>query len=80
MLRRAVTSPERLREILNSRGVRLECPSCGHREWAPLDRNVVLPSSGMQPGLEAEGPECLAIACKRCGFVRLHSAQVLEES
>lgn len=80
MLNGTVADPKRLRDILNARGVRLECPSCGHTEWAPLDTNVVLPSSAPQPGFDATGPECLAIACKHCGFVRLHSAQVLEET
>jgi predicted nucleic-acid-binding Zn-ribbon protein len=71
---------QRLTDALNRVGVRLDCPSCGHVEWAPLGTTVVLPTSGVQPGFEAQGAECLALACKHCGFVRLHSAQVLEES
>jgi predicted nucleic-acid-binding Zn-ribbon protein len=71
---------QRLTDAVNKVGVKLECPSCGDREWAPLGTTVVLPTSGIQPGFEAQGAECLALACKRCGFVRLHSAQVLEES
>jgi predicted nucleic-acid-binding Zn-ribbon protein len=76
-----VADPARLRDILNSRGVSRQCPSCGNDDWAPLDTNVVLQAStGSQAELERGGAECLAIACKRCGFVRLHSAQVLEET
>ena len=61
---------QRLTDALNKVGVRLECPSCGHPEWAALGTTVVLPASGVQPGFEAEGAACLALACKRCGFVR----------
>jgi predicted nucleic-acid-binding Zn-ribbon protein len=71
---------QRLIEAVNKLGVMLECPSCGHGEWAPLGTRVVLPTSGVQPDFEAQGAECLALACKRCGFVRLHSAQVLKGS
>jgi len=71
---------QRLVEAVNKLGVILECPSCGHGEWAPLGTPIVLPTSGVQPATEAQGAECLALACKRCGFVRLHSAQVLEGS
>jgi predicted nucleic-acid-binding Zn-ribbon protein len=74
------THVQRLIEAVNKLGVMLECPSCGHGEWAPLGTRVVVPTSGVQPGFEVQGAECLALACKRCGFVRLHSAQVLEGS
>jgi predicted nucleic-acid-binding Zn-ribbon protein len=74
------THVQRLIETVNSIGVKLECPSCGHAEWAPLGTTVALPTSGLQSGFETQEAECLALACKRCGFVRLHSAQVLEES
>ena len=71
---------QRLLEAVNAIGVNIECPSCGHPEWAPFGGTVVLPLSGAQPDPEPEGAECLPLACKRCGFVRLHAAQVLEES
>src|SRR5262245_16849629 len=76
----SVMDVERLIQTVNAVGVRSECPSCGNEEWAPLDTTVALPASGSPPAHNSPGAECLALACKRCGFVRLHSAQVLEEA
>jgi C4-type Zn-finger protein len=65
---------QRLGEAVDKAGARLECPSCGHKEWAFLERPVELPAAGGVP----EGFQALPLTCKRCGFIRLHAASILD--
>jgi hypothetical protein len=64
----------RLTDAVGRSGARLECPSCGHSGWQAFEHPVVLPAASPA----GEGLGALALACSRCGFVRLHAAQILD--
>jgi hypothetical protein len=48
---------------LSRAGVQAECPSCGHVEWAPTE------DTGKRRGAS---DRMVSLACKHCGFIRLH--------
>lgn len=61
-----------LRRALRRRGSSMRCPAC---EW-PLDGplgNYRLVSDDEAPG----GIKVQVFACRNCGYIRLHSANVL---
>jgi hypothetical protein len=66
---------KRLGEAFENAPVRLDCPSCGHGEWSPYEFPIILLASGGTGG----GLHALAAVCDRCGFIRLHAAQILDE-
>lgn len=47
------------------------CANCGRNHWVPMADLVEL------RGVDQTFP-CLALACKTCGFVRLHSEEALK--
>lgn len=71
---------------LNTVGADLRCVSCGHEEW----RTVV--ASWDEVGISLQGTasdgttnmtidlDCAVLACCRCGFIRLHSMQRLDQA
>jgi hypothetical protein len=65
---------QRLGEAVDKAGARLDCPSCGHKEWAFLEGPIELPAAGGRP----KGFQALPLTCKRCGFIRLHAASILD--
>ena len=46
---------------LSRAGVQAECPSCGHVEWNMLEAGSAKAREGT-----------VTLACKHCGFIRLH--------
>ncbi len=78
---------ERVRKALWERHVFLVCPSCGHEEWkggfGELG-NLHLTLPGVTPHGEMlstqssiGGLGAYPIICSHCGFIRLHSLEVL---
>jgi hypothetical protein len=71
---------------LQARGVRRECPMCDSVEWNAGDRGLLLVSFDkgtlhLDPAAGAvQGVECASVTCANCGFVRLHSLEVLGEA
>jgi hypothetical protein len=67
---------------LNVRGARLNCPSCGNTNWLGLGgtgpQMMILTTLGPtdRPGPRAEF-RAVGAVCAHCGFVRLHSLEVL---
>lgn len=61
---------------------RCRCPMCGGRRFArvPGVVNQML-SDSPESGAVIVGPSltCLAVVCRTCGFVSLHSVHALEE-
>jgi hypothetical protein len=49
-----------------------ECPNCVNNDWIGLSEPVSL------PGPTKSFP-CVALACKTCGFIRLHSIDALRK-
>jgi hypothetical protein len=77
---------ERAIAALERAGARLECPSCGNRDWFRNPDPVVLKETrrvevddvGVPVGGELFGGiAAYALICSRCGFMRLHSTHVL---
>jgi hypothetical protein len=61
---------------LNKSGVSTNCPSCGEkRDWTPFVHPVGLPLKDNHP----DAVTVLAMSCNHCGFVRLHTASVLDQ-
>ena len=56
-----------------------QCVSCGGNDWmTPSDRPVLLPT--VEPDgtwVPGRGIEAIESICGKCGFIRLHSAQIL---
>lgn len=77
---------QRVAAALESVGASLECPSCGHSQWARVPKPLVLKETqavnvdeaGVPVGGElVGGVPAYALICKRCGFMRLHSVKYL---
>ena len=67
---------------LADRGARQDCPICGRLEWTVDQAPAAL--NGMDPDTEEillnVGVSAAILVCKNCGFIRLHSVEVLYES
>ncbi len=58
------------------------CPVCGRRDWA-LNHDTIALLNHLGPDIQlgdARGMSAIAIVCKHCGFIRLHSALHLFDS
>jgi hypothetical protein len=76
-------SPDKFRELLQSKGARVECPVCGADDWRGLDDIIDLPVrvAGATPHeahVRIPGFEALAPSCGRCGHVRLIDLRLFE--
>jgi predicted nucleic-acid-binding Zn-ribbon protein len=54
------------------------CPACGNSQWEPQARIVSLPAVVGDRVNPLEGLPCLALLCTHCGYLALHSTQLLE--
>jgi predicted RNA-binding Zn-ribbon protein involved in translation (DUF1610 family) len=72
------TSERDLTRRLRQRGVSMRCPAC---EWTldgPLGDYVLHPEG--ESGVEIpHGVKVRVFACRNCGYIRLHSANVLRD-
>lgn len=68
---------ERLMDAVQKAGVRTTCPSCGEESpvWQPFDCLIAIPAAHAG----GEGYAALGMYCTRCGFLRLHTAQGLDQ-
>ena len=76
-------SPEKFRELLESKGAPVECPVCGAEDWRGLDDIVDLPvrmagATSEEARVRIPGFAALAPSCGRCGNVRLIDLRSLE--
>jgi hypothetical protein len=69
-------SRQKVNDWINARCKTLNCPACGHREWAcgelgvmiPLENSAVQLSGGM-------ATPAVPIVCQHCGFIYLFEEQ-----
>jgi predicted RNA-binding Zn-ribbon protein involved in translation (DUF1610 family) len=69
---------ERLTRALRRRGVSMRCPACDWTLDGPLGDYMLIPQGKDTLGL-AGGIKLRVFACRNCGYVRLHSANVLRD-
>jgi ribosomal protein S27AE len=67
---------QKLITAANKTGVEAKCSGCGKTEWVSLGRIVELP---LETDDAIDVHRALAIACGRCGLIRLHSTHVLDQ-
>ncbi len=69
--------PKRLQQWFAAKHVSDSCPLCSHKSWGVLrnpDGAVTAPTSA------AAALPAFALACRNCGFVRWHIAELLDEA
>jgi rubredoxin len=64
---------------LRQRGVGMRCPACDWTLDGPLGDYVLVPADGDDPIGLPKGVKLRVFACRNCGYIRLHSANVLRE-
>jgi hypothetical protein len=64
-----------IRGVLDQRA-QPECPVCGANDWASQE-GVEFPELVFRQGLKAGAAEVVVLICGNCGFLRIHSVQVL---
>jgi hypothetical protein len=65
---------------LRQRGISMRCPACDWTLDGPLGDYALVPADRDDPiGLPPKGVKVRVFACRNCGYIRLHSANVLSE-
>src|SRR3954451_17278657 len=73
---RRVWDPREFENRLKSRGVSGECPSCHHEgDWIVEPRLVALLLVADSGKLADDALNAVAMVCRNCGFIRLHTAR-----
>jgi len=57
----------------------MRCPACDWTLDGPLGEYVLVPSESSDPIGLPKGVKLRVFACRNCGYIRLHSANVLRE-
>lgn len=70
----------RLKRALRQRGVSMRCPACDWTLDGPLGDYVLLPKGKDVLGGSSGEVKLMIFACRNCGYVRLHSANVLDDA
>jgi predicted RNA-binding Zn-ribbon protein involved in translation (DUF1610 family) len=71
----------RLKRALRQRGVSMRCPACDWTLDGPLGDYVLMPQGKDVLGsTSSAGVKLMIFACRNCGYVRLHSANVLDDA
>jgi len=74
------TSERDLTRRLRRRGVTMRCPACNWTLDGPLGDYVLRPAGEADLGLDIPlGVKVRVFACRNCGYIRLHSANVLRD-
>ena len=68
---------QRLLAAANKAGISGKCNVCGQKDWRPIGYVVGLVLDGAPPAENLH--RALGVACGKCGLIRLHSAQVLDQ-
>lgn len=75
------TAAEReLTRRLRRRGVSMRCPACDWTLDGPIGDYELVQSEGKSDRLGSPGIKLKVYACRNCGYVRLHSANVLADA
>jgi hypothetical protein len=67
-----------LRQSIERKGAKPECPSCGEELWGTPETALVLSLDAEEKVRPRHGYPVLVLVCIHCGFVRMHSIPVLE--
>ena len=70
------TSERDLSRRLRQRGVSMRCPACDWTLDGPLGDYALLPQGESNLDIP-QGVKVRVFACRNCGYIRLHSANVL---
>jgi hypothetical protein len=73
------TSERELTRRLRLRQVSMRCPACDWTLDGPVGDYILIPADQTGPADRAPGVKLKAFACRNCGYVRLHSANVLKD-
>lgn len=71
---------QKLTRALRRRGVSMRCPACDWTLEGPLGDYVLAPKSEEDDVGLPRGIPLRVFACRNCGYVRLHSANVLKDA
>ncbi len=69
---------DRLKRALRREGVSMRCAACDWTLDGPLGEYRLVPETG-GAGADARGIQVMVYACRNCGYIRLHSAAVLQD-
>ena len=72
------TSERDLTRRLRQRGVSMRCPACDWTLDGPLGDYALLPQGDPTVDIP-HGVKVRVFACRNCGYIRLHSANVLSD-
>jgi rubredoxin len=74
------TAERELTRRLRQRNVSMRCPACDWTLDGPIGDYVLLPAGAATDGAAARGGVKLKVfACRNCGYVRVHSANLLSD-
>ena len=71
-------SEQDLTRRLRRRGVSMRCPACDWTLDGPLGDYVLVPQGSADLDIP-RGVKLRVFACRNCGYIRLHSANVLRD-
>jgi predicted RNA-binding Zn-ribbon protein involved in translation (DUF1610 family) len=76
------TSERELARRLRQRGVSMRCPACDWTLDGPVGDYVLVPSGADEDEVFGirRGVKVRVFACRNCGYIRLHSANVLQDT
>jgi hypothetical protein len=69
------TSEHELNRRLRRRSMSMRCPACDWTLDGPVGDHLLVPANEAEP----RGVKVKVFACRNCGYVRLHSANVLSD-
>jgi predicted RNA-binding Zn-ribbon protein involved in translation (DUF1610 family) len=73
------TSERELTRRLRQRQVSMRCPACDWTLDGPVGDYVLVPTADPGRADVRHGVKLKVFACRNCGYVRLHSANVLQD-
>ena len=73
------TSERELTRRLRLRQVSFRCPACDWTLDGPIGDYLLVPQPNSAPADLREGTKVKLFACRNCGYIRLHSANVLAD-
>ena len=73
------TAERELTRRLRQRNVSMRCPACDWTLDGPIGDYVLLPADKAKGDIPKKGVKLKVFACRNCGYVRLHSANLLSD-
>ena len=73
------TAERELTRRLRQRNVSMRCPACDWTLDGPIGDYVLAPAEEGKGAGSKKGVKLKVFACRNCGYVRLHSANLLSD-